>query len=576
MNKIIIAGAVVVVGAGAVILSQQNSNQSITAPTYNVLEYIPADTPVFAGQFEPFPLKDYIASAPKMIVPNDQQAMDESSDPGVNFMLSLFQTYEAGLADADLLIKTFGLPEDVRAYFYTLGLLPVFKIEIANEQAIWDLLDKTELETGFTHKEGTLETISYRAYPISDETDPVNAEMIVTIDNGLLTVTMNSAYHEETLLAQALGLTKAEKSLAASGAIEEIIKKHQLNKASIGFINHIELLKGLTTVDGNQLAKQITSLQEKLGDDGTLTELRSAQCASEFAAIANNWPRTVAGYTQLDITAQESTVAVSTIIESKNTAILNALSAVRGYIPNYINDINNNVIAMGLGFDVNKLTPSLNAVWSDLQTPSYTCQPLAEMQAEITQSGEMIGMAGMSASMANGVQGISLGVLDYTVTNMDTSYQLDTFDALFTISAANPIQLFISVKMFMPELQLVQLSDGGEAISLSSMLPIPSELNLDPKLAIKGNHLVIYNGEKGEQAANALTSETLSQNGLYSMGFDFKKMVTPMITATELSGETIPEEMMFLTEYDARMQMSIDINEQGLIFKSKINNKAPK
>ena len=576
MNKIIIAGAIVAAGAGAVILSQQDSSQSNAAPTYNVLEYIPADTPIFAGQFEPFPLKNYIASAPKMIVPNDQQTMDESADPAVNFMMSLFKTYETGLADADLFIKTFGLSENVRAYFYTLGLLPVFKIEVANEQAIWDLLDKTELETGFAHKKGTLETISYRAYPISDETDPVNAEIIVAIDNGLLTVTLNSAYHGETLLAQALGLTKAEKSLAASGSIKEIIKKHQFKDASIGFINHIELVKGFTTLDGNQLAKQLTSLQEKLGNDDSLTEIRSAQCANEFATIAENWPRTVAGYTQLDITDKESTVAVSTIVESKNKAILDALSAVRGFIPQYTNDVNNNVFTMGLGFDVNKLTSTLNAIWSDLQTPSYTCAPLAEMQAEITKSGEMIGMAGMSASMANGVQGLSLGVLDYTVSKMDSNPQLDSLDALFTISAENPEQLFNSVKMFVPELQQIQLTDGGEAIALSSMLPIPSELNLDPKLAIKGKHLVIYNGNKGEEVANSLASEALSKNGLYSMGFDFKKMVTPMITATELSGETIPEELMFLTEYDARMQMSIDINQEGLIFKSKINNKAAK
>ena len=493
-----------------------------------------------------------------------------------NFILSLMKTYQSSLSDADLLVKTFGLSDEVRAYFYTLGLLPVFKIEVANEQAIWDLLDKAELETNFQHKAGTLKGLKYRIYPITDATDPVNAEMVVAIDKGLLTITFNSSYSDENLLAMALGLDKAEKSLADAAIIDETIKKYNFKKASLAFINHIEVIKGLTTVDGNQLAKQITSIESKTGNDSGLAQIRNEQCAAEFNGIAQNWPRTVAGYTQLEVTAKESTISGTMIIESKNQAILNALSTLRGFIPSYVSDIENNVFATGLGLDVNQLGNTLNSIWSDLQTPNYSCQPLAEIQATIKQSGDSIGMVGMSASMANGVQGLSLGLLDYTISSMETSPKLDSLDALVTISATQPEQLFNSVKMFLPELQQVQLTADGDAIELNTIVPIPAELNIAPKLAIKGNHIVIYNGEKGEKAANKLATEALTKNGLYDFSFDFKKMVTPIITATELAGETIPEEMMFLTEYDARMQMSIDTNEQGLIFKSSINNRAPK
>ncbi|PKF63359.1 hypothetical protein CW745_00445 [Psychromonas sp. psych-6C06] len=573
MNKIIIAGAIVAVGAGAYILNQQQ-----TTPAYNVLEYVPADTPVFAAQLEAFPIKKYIKSAPKIIDPTAQETIDtlyDPTQPAANFILSLIKTYEAGLADADLLVKTFGLADDVRAYFYTLGLLPVFKIEVANPQAIWDLLDKTELESGFTHKKGTLNNLSYRAYPISDETDPINAEVIVAIDNGLLTVTLNSRYNDDALLSTALGLSKAKNSLAHSGTVEEIIKQHNFKQASIGFINHVELMKGLTTKDGNQLAKQISHLEKSLGEDEVLNQIRNEQCASDFATITANWPRTVAGYTQLEVTEKESTLAVSTIVESKNATIINALAALRGFIPNYTNDFHNSVLAMAVGFDVSELANSLNTVWSDLQTPSYRCQPLAELQAQISQSGEMIGMASMGANFASGVQGVSIGLLDYSVSKIDSQPQLDNLDALFTLTAENPSQLFNSAKMFIPELQSIELSNNGTPVALNSIIPMPSELNLDPQLAIKGQHIVIYNGSKGEKVANALTSEAIAKNGLYNLSFDFKKMVTPIITAAELAGEEIPEEAMFMTEYDARMQMSIDINEQGLIFKSKINNKAP-
>lgn len=573
MKKTIIAGAIIAAGAAAVIVSQKNST-----PSYNVLDYIPADTPLFAAQLDPFPIRDYIASAPKIIDPNQQQSshqLSHTEQPATNFMLSLINSYEAGLTDGDLFIKTFGLSKDVRAYFYTLGLVPVFKIEIADEQAFWDLLDKAELESGFTHRDGKLKEISYRAYPITDETDPVNAEVIVAIDKGLLTITFNSAYNEQTLLASALGLTKAEHSIADSGKINKIIKQHHFQQSSVGFIDHIELIKGLTTQDGNQLAKQLSNLQKKLGGSDSLAQLRTEQCASELANVAANWPRTVAGYTQLDITEKESTVALSTVVESKNQVILNALSAVRGFIPKYTHDFHNSVLAMGLGIDSSQLSNTLSSVWKELQTPRFTCQPLAEIQTQITQSGDAIGMAGMAASFANGVQGMSAGILDYSISKNGDQAQLDSLDALITLSAETPEQLFNSVKMFAPQLQNIQLTSNGQPVPLSSILSIPPEMKIDPQIAIKGNHLVIYNGVQGEKVANALTSEALSKNGLFDLSFDFKKMVTPLITATELAGEEIPEEAEFLTQYDARMQLSIDTNQEGLIFKSKVNNKAP-
>lgn len=565
---------VAALGAGAYVY-----NQTSTSPSYNVLDYVPADTPIFAAQLEPFPLKSYIASTPQMVDPSDQQSIEQLYDPenpGANFVLSLMKTYQSSLTDADLLIKTFGLPDDVRAYFYTLGLLPVFKIEVANEQAIWDLLDKTELETSFAHKEATLKGLKYRTYALTDETDKVNAELVIAINEGLLTVTFNSSYSDDALLAMALGLDKAEKSLADTSVIDSTIKQYNFKKASLAFINHIEIVKGLTTTDGNQLAKQITHIETKVGKNSAIASIRNAQCASELNSIAQNWPRMVAGYTQLDITPKESTVSATMIIESKNQAILNALSTVRGFIPSYVDDIENNVFTTGLGLDVSQLGNTLNSIWSDLQTPSYTCQPLADIQAKISKSGDSIGMVGMSASMANGLQGVSIGLLDYTISTIDSDPKLESLDALVTISAENPEQLFNSVKMFLPELQQIQLTTNGEAVELNTIVPIPSEMNIAPKLAIKGKHLVIYNGDKGEAVANQLGTEALVKNGLYNFSFDFKKMVTPIITATELAGEKIPDEMMFLSEYDARMQMSFDTNEQGLIFKSSINNRAPK
>jgi hypothetical protein len=573
MKKILTIAAIAAAGVGAYIFNQQQSS----SPSYNVLDYVPADTALFSAQLEPFPLQDYLSSVP--VNANEQQLLDElykENNPKLNFFLNIFKTYQQGLKNPEQLLKTFGLPAKLRAYFYTLGLLPVFKAEVANPQAVWELLDKNEQQTGFTHRKGTIQSLNYRAYPLTEKDDPGQLELIIAIDKGLLTVALNSAFNDQSLLASALGLTKVKHPLSASGKIEEIINRHQFKAAGIGFINHIEIIKGLTTINANQLARQISKLEKLYQQESPFAAIRNAQCESEFAGIAANWPRTVFGYTGLDVNTNESTQEVAAIIESKNQTILGALQAIRGYIPKYTENIQENVLAMGLGLNIEQLSISLTDIWRDLQAPSYSCPPLAQLQNEIDQYGSSIGMLGMGMSMANDIKGVSIGIFDYTLGQINNEPVVENLDAIFTLSAENPQQIFDSLKMFSTELQQVQLTENSMPIDLQTITPLPAQLNLSPKLAIKGKHLLIYNGEKGEQAAEALSLEPLSANGLYHLSLDLQKIFTPVVKAVELSGETMPEELLFLSDYDSRMKMSFDINQQGLIFNSYVNNKSKK
>ena len=569
MKKILIPIAVVAIGAGAYIAQQQESE-------YNALSYIPADTPIFTGQLTPFPIKQYIASSPKLVTHSDKEMLDSlssESEPSIRFFANIMKAYQNGLEDADLLVSTFGLADNIKGYFYTLGLLPVLKVEVKNPQAIWDLLDKNEKETGFLHKEGKLKELSYRSYTLTQPGEEVQMDLIVAQQDGLLTITLNTEQVSEDLLAMALGLEKPNKSLADSDMLTDIIKRHNFSDASVGFINHLEIIKGLTTTDGNQLAKQLTAIARE-NDSDSLQSIQTDVCREELTGIAKNWPKTVFGYTQVDISEKESTLAFSAVIESKNKVFLDALKALRGYIPNYTQDYDNSIVATSLGLDVSQLANSLTTIWSDLQKPSYQCAPLAQVQAQITQSGDSLAMVGMSANVAAGVKGVSAAIFDYSIGHIDDQPQLEKLDALVAIHADDPEAIFNSIKMFTPALQQTDLKDNGPAISLSELFPAPAELQLDPKLTIKGNHLIIYNGNKGLQEAEKLGLEKLSASGLYQVSFNAKKMFEPITTAAELAGEIIPEEAMFLTEYDARMNINLDINDQGIRVDSTVNNKS--
>ncbi|MEL4241456.1 hypothetical protein [Shewanella xiamenensis] len=574
MKKIVIAAAIIAAGAGAYWYTQHGSSSSASANP--LLDYIPADTPVFTGQLKPFPLKNYLQS----ISSNYQQYSTDSlaqlgdmDSPMAKFFVSIYKQYMDGMKDPTALLKTFGLPNEIKPYFYTLGVVPVLKTDINQIDAFWAVLDKAEQESGYTHEKRTLAGIDYRAYSFAEEGSTDKADLLFAHKDGILTVTFSASSIEPEVLEMALGLKKPAQSLAASGMLQEIIKTHGFMDDSISFINHVEIVKAITSQDGNMLAKQLTKFlaEEGQGED-PLAQIRTPECRTELTAIAANWPRTVGGLTAFTSTEKESHMAASFVIESKNQAILTALQKMRGFIPAHLADINSTIFSMGLGIDVNEVAPSLTAIWDDLQKPQLTCAPLAELQAELSQQSPA--MLGMFTGMANGVKGLSVSLLDYKMSSQDQEPKLESLDALISLTADNPSMLFNMVKPFAPMLAELQVADNGEPTDLSPLLMLPPELNIKPMLAIKGQHLVVYSGDKGLALANKLASEKPSANGLYSMSADYGKMFTPVLTLLEMTGEPVPEELQALKDYNMRVQMSFDVNKQGLVFGSVMNSKA--
>ena len=554
MKKIVIAAAIIAAGAGAYWYTQHGSSSSASANP--LLDYIPADTPVFTGQLKPFPLKNYLQS----ISSNYQQYSTDSlaqlgdlDSPMAKFFVSIYKQYMDGMKDPTALLKTFGLPNEIKPYFYTLGLVPVFKTDISQIDAFWAVLDKAEQESGYTHEKRTLAGIDYRAYSFAEEGSTDKADLLFAHKDGILTVTFSASSIEPEVLEMALGLKKPAQSLAASGMLQEIIKTHGFMDDSISFINHVEIVKAITSQDGNMLAKQLTKFlaEEGQGED-PLAQIRTPECRTELTAIAANWPRTVGGLTAFTSTEKESHMAASFVIESKNQAILTALQKMRGFIPTHLADINSTIFSMGLGIDVNEVAPSLTAIWDDLQKPQLTCAPLAELQAELSQQSPA--MLGMFTGMANGVKGLSVSLLDYKMSSQDQEPKLESLDALISLTADNPSMLFNMVKPFAPMLAELQVADNGEPTDLSPLLMLPPELNIKPMLAIKGQHLVVYSGDKGLALANKLASEKPSANGLYSMSADYGKMFTPVLTLLEMTGEPVPEELQALKDYNMRVK----------------------
>ena len=303
-----------------------------------------------------------------------------------------------------------------------------------------------------------------------------------------------------------------------------------------------------------------------LTGDNSLSEFQTPECANELQGIAKNWPRTVFGLTSLDITPEQASMDVSVIAESNNKSIINGLKQLRGFIPSFVAGSQDSLMSLGLALNTDDVVSGLTDVWSDLQTPAYQCEPLAQIQRKMSQQSPA--MLGMATGMASGLKGIATSIVDIELDN-NQGPSISQLDALVSVSADKPEQLFNTLKTFVPMLANVELKPNGETIDLSTLLPIPPQVKAKPMLALKGQHLVIYTEGKGQQLTDDLSNEAVTDNGILGMAMDQGKLMKHIVKAAEISGQPIPKELDALNG-DSRFFVSFDVQDEGVVIKESI------
>jgi hypothetical protein len=576
VRKVVITGAVVAAGAVGYMVSQQGSEG--TSASYSPLTYVPADTVFFSGQLESFPLKNYLKSTsyPQNNMADQLLAeFSESTDPKELFVASLMESYFDAVSSPELFQKTFALPDDIKTFIYAVGLMPVVRYQVTDEQNFWAVLDKAEMDSGFKHEQRKSKEFPYRVYTLDNTVEGETFEAVVAYENGWATWTINTHLNTQADLDQALAQSKPTASLKDSGVLKGIQTQHGFTGASLSYFDHEGIVKALTTTNGNALATMLTKAIELEGEgNNDFAVIRTPECAAEMGAIAANWPRTVIGIRSKDdmnITAERSYMKAAMVVESKNKVVLDALTSMQGFIPSYLEKAQ--VFGMGLGIDTNKLSPALSSIWSNMLEPSYKCEPLMEMQAA-TRDANPAALA-MFTGMAQGVKGVGMGIQDFSFSMEGPAPELESLDAIVSLSAENPTVLFNMAKTFAPPLAHIQLPTDGSAVDLSTMLPIPPEVNVKPMLAVKGKHLVIYNGEKAKAIAEGMASEEATSNGLLNFSMDYKKILAPVLPMLEMAADPeVTEQLEVLKNIDMRVKMDINMSAQGIELVSEADVKA--
>lgn len=323
--------------------------------------------------------------------------------------------------------------------------------------------------------------------------------------NDAVAITLGHTKLDDQSRALALGLQKPAKSLA-HGKLAQLAKAHELDNDSVFYLDFVEISKSLVDPKNTLLGRHV---QLMWGDTPSSTEIQTPACQKEIPAFVAHVPRLLGGlktYTTTD-TGVEMTAVYD--LEITNAALLKSLSDMRGVLPKHVLAKQDLPPAwFGWGIDVDKVASTVTGMVRDFGAQTYQCEPLLKAQKSMTTQN----YAGlMMLGMARGVKGISAAFYSLDIAAAKAG-STDGLDGIITLSATDPLLLWEMTAKFVGPMTIPK---NGEPVDV----PLPMDGSV--KVALKGNHLVAYTGPKSTLAAQLLSGQDLTPNGLFSFGYDY-------------------------------------------------------
>ncbi len=537
------------------------------------LDLVPADTLVFAGGVQPIPARkliehagsNYVEWLPREDVDQIRGALDlKDAADGVRLLSELLVFYLQRIAEPEKLLADLGLADEFYVTFYTVGLVPVVRLQLADRSAFNRTLAGVEQDARVAPLLRDLDGVEYKAYPLVEGAEAPSLAIAATGNDVAFTIDLG----DSEALSIAIGATQPETSMADTGEIERINEKYGYSPFGTFLFNHRAIFTALTSAD-NQAGRTIDRWFADNAHAPELTLLRTPVCAQEFSSIADVWPRTVAGYRDMEITETGLTSEVHSIIEIGDPELVASLRRLRGNIPRSLIDSEDTEFAFALGLDVGEIGRVAGELVRYMKRWDYQCPGLAPLN----QWGERAAQASMTASlgaaMGRGVKGVSVGLMDLNIDGAGRDLRLNEIDALLAISAEDP-RVLLDNTGAIPGLGRLEVPEDGTPVD--AWLPIPlagGQLRLPLKLALSGDHLTAFAGPKAGRLAQALADDELEASGLLYYKLDYGSYFNLLTnTLGSRRGHQVrPQDRQMLEalgSINAEYRGHVDITEQGI------------
>jgi len=215
----------------------------------------------------------------------------------------------------------------------------------------------------------------------------------------------------------------------------------------------------------------------------------------------------------------------------------------------------------------------VNQLFTEFTQKEYQCGFLVEIKQSLVNANPTLALS-MMTGMVAGIQGISVTLLDIDVSmnpgQKDAAPDVHSLDAIITISAKEPQRLLLMAANFLQDSSSIQLPADGTPIDFPFPLPTPNLGNI--KLALKGNHIVAYIGDKAEQLAQTLANDPLAATGMFALNIDFgkyMKLVNDFVQTVDAADAKISEQdkaiLAGMAEMDMQFVESFDMTPQGVV-----------
>ena len=594
--------------------SASGDSQTATATDREIFSYVPADTIFFFGGLSTVSFQE----AANVMTPGNewmvnanwsQQLSDEEKQmmpPAALMFSSLHSKYMESLKDPQSAGARMGLGDKIDAVTYSVGFIPVMRIRVSDAGAFNKFIDEVELQAGVTATKSSIGDMNLRSYSLDvpGSENQTQANLIIGANSQYAIFSLATKVEDEKTRELIVGATKPANPINAAIILNPIKSRYSFHPAYIGYLNHQEIMKGITGDGNGEFGRMLDSLISMAQQPGSgtaapgeqdesaaaensnpLQAVRNEACKNELLTMAKSWPQTVFGYTKMDFNSQPKMMDAKMVVEGTDAEFMKSMQTIRGYIPAMLKETSSQpVFGFGFGINMDALSPFVAKASQDFISKDYQCDFLAQFKQTLVQSNPSMAL-GMMSGMVSGVQGVSVTVLDVDgkldVSQPGAMPQINKLDAIITISSSNPQQLLMMAANMQPGMPPIQLPADGTPIDLPVPLPIPALAQA--KLALKGNHIVAYVGEKATQLADKLATEPLNPGGIFAVNIDFGKYMSLIASAAKESAAatadanqptslTDREKAMLDAMSKTRMQFVevMDIQKEGIAFDIKM------
>lgn len=543
-----------------------------------IAQAVPADTLVYVGMTGDNGLAQYTRAMQKTavesVVRDSAELQKSAKDFGQAglFLSGLFQGYAHRVKQGKSIP---GLGKTPHWAFYTVGIMPVMRIQLADADAFRKFLDQAAQQGGAHAQSASYEGVDYRSYSIAYEGDKKDATLLVAVQPQFAVITLDTKAFRDDTLPVALGLKAPKQSIAGSGKLKEVAQNNGFEQGFLAFIDQQKIVAALTGAQGSLAGEMLGKLDR---DAHSLKKLRIPACRDDLQTMAKGWPISAAGLLSLN-KVDDGAVRISERFVSRLTdsSLTSTLASLRGHIPaGLLSGKRKPVAGVAVALDTDELIPVLSKLQKRFVQADFHCDWLVKAQDRVKQKDPATS-AGIATTMVKGIKGVSFSLLDLDASPGDAPFAAD---ALLTISTKNPESLVKMASMMGPKiLKGIQVpSDGGSVQVVPSLHGLPAV-----RAMISGKHLVVYTGSKAAKVAKSLKKDKLKPNGMIFYRVDYTKLsqlvnaVAPILKkrGDAEAVESIQQTFRELASMKLRLQVAQDVTKQGFTIDTKAHAVLP-